>query len=233
MKKPFAKGKTIGTSDTAGSGGNLLTKMNQKITMNIAVLGDPKSGKTSLIESFLQGTVSERFKDTVLNIYQSNVSEKKFKIDINYFDISGYYERDKDVINEYLRVSDIVIICSSFEQDFNEENINYWLDIVEKNCYRMRGVYLVSTKYDVKVMTDYQKGANITAIMFPNGNLHAFGERIKTYINTNAIKEYYIVSALINFNVKELFHSIMKDFAYDTLMASNKGEYKDQNCSIF
>ena len=219
------------SKSTGGAGGQI---KNQKVLINIAVLGDPKCGKTSLIECFLFGSVSERYKDTVLNIYQSNVTEKKFKIDMNFFDISGYYERDRDVVIDYIRMADIILICSSFEQEFNEENINYWMDIVEKNAYRMSGIYLVSTKYDVRVMIDYQKGANITTLIFPNGNLHAYGERIKTYINNNSIKEYYMVSALLNINVKELFHSIIKDFVYDSLMASNKEIYKDnQNCTIF
>ena len=235
MKKFTPKTKTgSGTETAGGTSGPGQLKLNQKITINIAVLGDPKCGKTSLIECFLFGGVSDRYKDTVLNIYQSNITEKRFKIDMNFYDISGYYDRDKDLVNDYLRVSDIIIICHSFEQDFNEENVNFWLDIVEKNAFRMKGIYLVSTKFDVKVMMDYQKGANITTLIFPNGNLHAFGERVKTFINNNMIKEYYIVSSLLNFNVNELFHSIVKDFVYEFLMASNKDIYKDsQNCSIF
>lgn len=221
----------IENKPTVGSVGQI---KNQKVLVNIAVLGDPKCGKTSLIESFLFGSVSERYKDTVLNIYHSNITEKKFKIDMNFFDISGYFDRDKDLVIDYIRIADIVIICTSFEQDFNEENINYWMDIVEKNAYRMSGIYLVSTKYDVKVMMDYQKGTIITTLKFPNGNLHAFGERIKTYINNNSIKEYYIVSALLDINVREFFYTIIKDHVYDSLMASNKDIYKDNhNCAIF
>ena len=79
----------------------------------------------------------------------------------------------------------------------------------------------MTVKYD-----GFQKGANITTFMFSR-------ERIKNFINTNSIKEYYIVSSLLNFNVKELFHSIIKDFVYDSLVISSKGDFKDQNCLIF
>ena len=235
MKNFILKGRTIFSKDTAGvnSSGGLATKVNQKLTINIAVLGDSKSGKSSLIEAFLFGQIAERFKDTVINIYQSNITEKKLKIDLNYFEISGNYERDKDAVCEYLRTADVVIICASFEEDFKEENITHWLEIVEANSINPKSVYLVNTKYDIKVMMDYQKGANTTTLMFANGNLHTFGERIKTFINTNSIKEYYITSSLLNFNVKELFHSIIKDFVYENLCNSAKLDFKDQNCVIF
>ena len=72
--------KQIGATDTKSTGGAGGPFKNQKVLINIAVLGDPKSGKTSLIECFLFGSVSERYKDTVLNIYQSNITEKKFKM---------------------------------------------------------------------------------------------------------------------------------------------------------
>jgi len=235
MKNFILKGKSIFSKDIAGvySSGGLTTKANQKLMINIAVLGDSKSGKSSLIEAFLFGQVTERFKDTVINIYQSNITEKKLKIDLNYFEISGNYERDKEVVLDYLRMADVIIICNSFEEDFKEENISHWLDIVETNSINPKSIYLVNTKYDIKVMMDYQKGANTTTLMFANGNLHTFGERIKTYINTNSIKEYYITSSLLNFNVKELFHSIIKDFVYESLSNMSKWDLKDQNCVIF
>jgi small GTP-binding protein len=235
MKNFLLKGRTMFSKDIAGgySSGGLATKSNQKLTINIAVLGDPKSGKSSLIEAFLFGQITERFKDTVINIYQSNITEKKLKIDLNYFEISGNYERDKDAVGDYLRMADVVIICTSFEEDFKEENITHWLETVEANSINSKSIYLVNTKYDIKVMMDYQKGANTTTLMFANGNLHTFGERIKTFINTNSIKEYYITSSLLNFNVKELFHSIIKDFVYESLCNSAKLDFKDQNCVIF
>ena len=83
MKKFTPKTKTVSGSDTVGgTSGPGQLKLNQKITINIAVMGDPKCGKTSLIECFLFGGVSDRYKDTVLNIYQSNITEKRFKIDM-------------------------------------------------------------------------------------------------------------------------------------------------------
>jgi small GTP-binding protein len=204
--------------------------------INIAILGDPKSGKTSLIECFLKENIEEKNKETVLNIYQSKITEKDFNLDLNYFDISGYYDRDKDLIVDYIKHANIIILCHSFENEFNEEKICFWLEQIQKKAESGRNyIYLVGCKYDIKVMLDYQKGVNTTTIMFPNGNLASFGERIKIFINNNMIREYFIVSSLLNFNVKEMFHSAIKDYLYDkTLEFNKKGNIKEnQNCLIF
>ena len=204
--------------------------------INIAILGDPKSGKTSLIECFLKENIEEKNNETVLNIYQSKISEQNFNLDLNYFDISGYYDRDKDLIVDYIKHANIIILCHSFENEFNEEKICFWLEQIQKKAESGRNyIYLVGCKYDIKVMLDYQKGLNTTTIMFPNGNLASFGERIKFFINNNLIREYFIVSSLLNFNVKEMFHSAIKDYLYDkTLELNKKGNIKEnQNCLIF
>jgi small GTP-binding protein len=209
---------------------------NNSFTINIAVLGDQKSGKTSLIESFLSDKIQEKKVDTVLNIFHTNIFEKQFNLNINFFDISGYYERDKDIILDYLKHSNIVIVCHSFENDFSEEKINFWLEIIKKRCENAKNyIYLVGCKYDIQVMVDYQKGSNSTSIMFPNGNLASFGERIKNLINFHMIREYFIVSSLLKFNVKELFHSAIKDFLYDKIVEHNKKgtTSENKNCQIY
>jgi small GTP-binding protein len=209
---------------------------NNSFIINIAVLGDQKCGKTSLIESFLSDRVQEKNIDTVLNIYQTKISEKHFNLNINFFDISGYYERDKEIIVDYLKHANIIILCHSFEQDFNEEKLPIWLEIIKKKSDIGKNyVYLVGCKYDIRVMVDYQKGSNTTSIMFPNGNLASFGERIKNFVNNHMIKEYFIVSSLLNFNVKELFHSAIKDFLYDKIVEHNKknNNSESKNCLIF
>lgn len=204
--------------------------------VNIVILGDPKSGKTSLIECFLNNKIEDKNTDTILNIYQTKFYAKNYNFTINFFEISGYYERDKDLVIDYIKYSNIILLCHSFEQDFSEENFTFWLEQIEKKAELGRGyVYLIGCKYDLKVMMDYQKGVNITTLMFQNGNLASFGERVKTFINNNLIKEYFLVSSLLNFNIKEMFHSVIKDYIYDNYLINNKnGNSKDnQNCRIF
>lgn len=127
------------------------------------------------------------------------------------------------------------MICHSFDVDFNEEKIKHWIELIER-LSNNRNCYLVGCKYDIKVTNDYLNGQRITSLTFSNDNLTSFGERIKTLINNpeTKIKAYFIVSALLNFNIKEMFESILKDYIY-SLSILNKGKAGNlnQNCFIF
>jgi small GTP-binding protein len=217
---------------------NKLQNQPQSVTqiINIAIVGDAKTGKTALLECFLKESFSDKSTETVLNITKCKFSIKHFNFDLNFFDIGGYMERDKDLVKDYIKNANIILLCHSFEQEFNEENIKVWLDFIEANnstpC-----VYLIGCKYDLKVMQDFQKGAKITSLMFYNGNLTSFGERIKTFINNpqNNIKSYHIASSLLNFNVQEMFNTIIKDYIIDIVVANQQPSSgnKNQNCNIF
>lgn len=52
-------------------------------TINIAVMGDPKTGKTSLIECFLNSKFEEKSTDTILNISKTKIIVQNFNIHIN------------------------------------------------------------------------------------------------------------------------------------------------------
>jgi hypothetical protein len=139
------------------------------------------------------------------------------------------------VIYDYIKIADIFLICHSFDRDFNEEKIRHWVETIEKFSHN-RNIYLIGCKYDIKVMNDYLAGQRITSLTFQNDNLTSFGERIKTFINNPEIKikAYYITSALLNFNVKEMFNSILKDYIYNLFMTSKgKATNVNQNCYIF
>jgi small GTP-binding protein len=204
-------------------------------TINIAVLGDSKCGKSSLIDCYLHNKIEEGNIETVLNIQQKVISIKNFEINLNFFDISGNFKRDKDLIVEYLKISNIILLCHSFDKEFNEDNFVFWLEQIEQWAVEAKTVvYIIGCKYDRKIMMDYQGGFSITTLMFKNGNLASFGERVKNFINTNHIREYFLVSALLNINVKETFESILQDYIYEKYLDKFKNENtKDSNCLLF
>ncbi len=208
----------------------------KSLSINIAILGEPKCGKTSLINCYLYNTIEEGNCETVLNIQQKRVYIQNFEININFFDISSNFKRDKDLIIEYLKYSNIILLCHSLERDFSEENFAFWLEQIEQKAESGKTlVYIVGCKYDQKVMMDYQGGFNTTTLMFKNGNLASFGERVKNFINSNMIKEYFLVSSLLNFNVKESLDSIIQDYIYEKTLEYTKREAnkEGQGCFIF
>ena len=41
-----------------------------------------------------------------------------------------------------------------------------------------------------------------------------YGQRVKTFINTNPIKKFYLTSSLLNYNIHELFEDAILSFGY-------------------
>jgi len=221
-----------------------MTKQNDTIKLkenfnkciNIAVMGDSRCGKSSLIECYLNEKIVEENIETILNIHETKFNLKNLDLTVNIFEISGNFDRDKDLVIDYIKYSHIFLLCYSFENDFVEDKFFFWLDLIEKLSENSGNyVYLVGLKYDMRIMIDYQKGLNITTLMFENENLTSFGERIKNFINSNIIKEYFMVSALLNFNVKEMFSSVLKDNIYDRIYELSKKEdlIENKNCIIY
>lgn len=214
-----------------------LAKANEA-QVNLAVIGDPKSGKTALVESFLTEKFLQESSDTVLRVTKTRLKAKQCMLDVNIFDLSGYISRDRDLVGDYLKSAEIILICHSFEDEFNEEQVHKWITFIEQrsNDFPEKNIYLVGCKYDMKVRSDYQMGSRVTSLMYANENLTSFGERIKTFVNQphNNVKSYFLTSALLNFNVKETFFAVMKDFLIKHLGNRTEANDKDnQNCYIF
>lgn len=218
---------------------NNLVVPSEPVIIYICVLGEPKSGKTTLIDCFLTETFSDKNYETIINVTKAKINIKNLNLELHLFDLGGYMDRDREILIDYIKSSNIILLCHSFETDFNEENIKNWLDFIEqKSASSNKSIYLVGCKYDLKIMLDYQKGSKITSLMFANDNLTSFGERIKTFINNphNNLKGYYMASSLLNFNVREMFQNVVKDWIYDNIISQNlsKGNQKDnQNCLMF
>ncbi len=88
-------------------------------------------------------------------------------------------------------------------ESFNEESIKKYISYInslrdEKNFF----IYMVGCKLDNKL----KELKNKTAYIIDNeGKFTLYGQRIKTFVETNQIKKFFITSALLNYNIDELF----------------------------
>jgi hypothetical protein len=143
-------------------------------------------------------------------------------------------ERDWDLMNEYIKKSQIFIICHSLEQDINEIRMNYLSNYVISNS-GTNNIYIVGCKYDIKVMNDFQMGNKITALKFQNENLASYGQKIKKFINTPPVKKgYFLCSSLLNFNIREMINEMILDFVAEMVENSERDKgNNNQNCKIY
>jgi hypothetical protein len=85
-------------------------------------------------------------------------------------------------------------------------------------------------------MKHYQMGEPITDLV-QKSNYDKESSKIVNFVQNNIynIRSLFIVSSLLNFNVKEMFHSVIKDYMLDYLYSpSSKSFLKDnKECLIF
>lgn len=129
-------------------------------SINIVILGNNKSGKSSLVDCFT---------DKIFNyeIYTEHIIRTKIKklvienvvFEIIFTELSGNLNRDSEIIQEYLNIANCYILCHEIDFYLNENEINNWLKMV--NIY---------TKINNKDITKYLVGCKLDALMLKNYN---------------------------------------------------------------
>ena len=96
------------------------------------------------------------------------------------------------------------------DTDFNEEDIKKMIAYINNITNKKKIIlYLVGCKLDQKFQSLGNDTANIYEKSAPY-KLTTYGQRIKTFVDGNNIKKFFETSALLNFNISELFeHAIL------------------------
>ena len=185
------------------------------IRIHIGIIGPSKCGKSSLLKAFIFKTFNPSLKeDTYLNIHKLilTIDMKPIEVIITELAIN------KDITNEKIAAQltksmDVIFLCHEMKEkdtSFNEEDtkkmIAYINNITNKKNILL---YLVGCKLDQKFESLGNDTANIYEKISPY-KLTTYGQRIKTFVDGNKIKKFFETSALLNFNISELFeHAIM------------------------
>lgn len=128
-------------------------------TINIAVLGDSKSGKSSLVECFLTNEFNPNkvFSNDILVIKAKKMNINNINFKLCFFEFSGNINRDKDLMVENLPKCHAYLICNHFNQIFDENIIRKWLNLLNSTNINKYPIYLVGTKYDLELLELYNK----------------------------------------------------------------------------
>ncbi len=120
------------------------------ISLKCVIIGDANSGKTSLINRYINSyfnqfdiapTIGSSFSHKT--IHRNN---KTYRIDI--WDTAGQ-ERYRSLMPMYYRKADIIFICFDLSSTNCSRQIEYWLS--EVNKFLTTKIILVGTKSDMKI----------------------------------------------------------------------------------
>ena len=124
-----------------------------QLTINIFILGDSKSGKSNLVNSYLnQSYDSNENKEDIFKIQSKKLLINNNLFEVCFYEFSGNLSRDSEALSEYLNLADVYIICHSFDQAFKENNLKKWLNL----CRKSKPKYMIGTKYDIKLIENLQ-----------------------------------------------------------------------------
>ena len=190
-------------------------KFNDKLRINIAIIGKRKCGKSALIKSFLAKSFENDNIDTTLDIFGKRILIYGQEV----FVVISEVSQDKSnfqLAKEIITAAHIIFICYSLEDDFekrNEDIIEGSIGLIEK-INKNIPIFMVGCKFDLI------KEENIDIKKIINDNeLTMSGKNVQDYINNkretleNNFCGFYITSSLLNLNIQELFNDAIKTVA--------------------
>ena len=223
------------------------TRLNPHLSLNsllirihIGIIGPPKCGKTSLLKAFIFKTFNPSLKeDTIINIHKLILTIDMKPIEVVITEMALNKSTTNETIAGQLTKSmDVIFLCHEMKErdiSFNEEDtkkmIAYINNITNKKDIL---IYIVGCKLDQKFQSLGNDTANIYEKISPY-KLTRYGQRIKTFVDGNKIKKFFETSALLNFNISELFeHAIVSATytKYKSFHEQKKNQSTKENMNI-
>ena len=103
-------------------------------TFKVAFLGDSSVGKTSIVQRFYDDSFTTTQDSTIgASFIQKKVDTENGMIQLNIWDTAGQ-ERYRSLVSAYTRGCHAAIICFSCELFKSFENLDIWIDELEKQC---------------------------------------------------------------------------------------------------
>lgn len=185
----------------------------ETIRVHIGVLGDSKCGKSSLISCFLKKTFNENKKEnTILSSTRTLLKYRDISIDLVISEIDVLSYQKENLVKKMIKTIDVFFICHEIAENddkFNEEIIRRYITYVNNVKEKDVIIYIVGCKLDAKKKELKEK---IAYIYDNNNTITNYGQRVKTFVLTNNIQKFYLTSALLNYNITELFLDAIATF---------------------
>jgi GTPase SAR1 family protein len=185
---------------------------NNVLTIRISIIGEKKSGKTSLINCYLKKSFSIKNEDTILNIHSKKILINNKNINLIISEISSN-QNDFSLLKQITNESHIIFLTYNLEEKLNENILN---DLLLKinNLNKFLPIFIVGCKLDLikedfiekcKIYDDYDE-------------LSFFGENVQEFIKNKRkkfnIEGFYITSAMLNINIDKLFNDAIKTVCF-------------------
>ena len=165
--------------------------------IKIMIIGETKTGKTSLISRYCKNEFSgESYLSTIgIDFQIKNLVIKKKKIRLQIWDTAGQ-ERFRNIAKNYFQSSDGFLIVYDIANKDSFETLDYWIEEIKSNSPALTQMILVGNKSDIieerQVKTD-------------DGKDYAKNKNIK----------FFEVSAKKGTNVNEVFECLVKDILHN------------------
>lgn len=141
--------------------------MDSDFVLKIILIGDSDTGKTSLMNRFIDTNWSDRSANTIAvdfryKIISTTWDDQVKKIKVQFYDTAGQ-ERFKAIRSAYYRTANIAIITYDTTERKTFLNIKYWLDELLKYRENSMPRFLVGTKSDLEEnrMVTFEEGSNL------------------------------------------------------------------------
>lgn len=191
------------------------TNPQQKPKVHICIIGESKSGKTSLIKCFLHSTFTKPHINTLINSIRVELTIDEIPLDLIITEMGDYRNSNKQSSKVFFESMDIVFICHRLadgdDDTFNEEAIKKHLNFISNSRGGKEFIsYVVGCQLDKKGEEILNKKAFMKD---SNCKVSDLGQRIQTFSLNNKIRAYYMTSSLLNYNIQELFKDAIVAYA--------------------
>ncbi|XP_075261494.1 ras-related protein Rab-32C-like [Convolutriloba macropyga] len=117
--------------------------------IQIKVVGDACTGKTSLIERYVTGNYNEALKATVgADFHNKTVRMDGSEYQVQVWDIAGSYRSHQNITVQFFRKSHAVMVCCNASQDNYIDHVKEWRDMVTDFAGEDVPCVLVMTQID-------------------------------------------------------------------------------------
>ena len=180
------------------------TDTGRKFRYKVAVIGDGRVGKTSLIKRYTEGSFKKEYIKTLgAQFYTYDKKINGDKIRLMFWDIAGQDKFHFLRPNFFKNSKAAIIVYSLEENKFGRESFNHitdWYNVLTKHCGEIP-IVVFANKVD---LVDESKLDNST---------------IQDIVNNNSFLGYYITSAQTGKGVTEAFNAIIETLTYKTLIS--------------
>jgi len=176
----------------------------QHITIKVAVVGDAVSGKTALLESFLNKNFPESYQPTMCENYRYTITEKDGSLVVlDIVDCAGNEDFAKLRQSFYVGIN-VVLLCFSLSSPSSYENVTKkWQQEMATHCPKA-AIVLVGTKLDLrddKDTIETLKGKKLKPITSSQGKSKSKEINAYTYVECSAKSKK---------NLKDVFDEVPK-----------------------